>query len=83
VTRTPGLRLLRPVNLNVVCFTLADDPSAERVAALSEQLSSEAFLTPTVLDGVPALRAAFSNWQTTLDDVHRVVAALRSAVTAS
>ncbi|WP_406387707.1 hypothetical protein [Streptomyces sp. NBC_00887] len=27
VESTPGLRLLAPVGLNVVCFTLADDPT--------------------------------------------------------
>ncbi|MFE2019115.1 hypothetical protein ACFW9O_13870 [Streptomyces sp. NPDC059499] len=37
-------------------------------------------LTPTVLDGVPALRAAFSNWQTTEADVRRVATALRAAM---
>ncbi|WP_171169196.1 pyridoxal-dependent decarboxylase [Streptomyces sp. I05A-00742] len=80
VDSTPGLRLLAPVRLNVVCFTLADNPTAERITALADQLAAEAFLTPTVLDGVPALRAAFSNWQTTEDDTRRVAAALRAAV---
>ncbi|MFC8956172.1 pyridoxal phosphate-dependent decarboxylase family protein [Streptomyces sp. NPDC057101] len=79
VEDTPGLRLLAPVRLNVVCFTLADDPSVERLAALAERLADEAFLTPTVLDGVPALRAAFSNWRTTEADARRVAAALRAA----
>ncbi|WP_255954512.1 pyridoxal phosphate-dependent decarboxylase family protein [Streptomyces odontomachi] len=79
VDDTPGLRLLAPVRLNVVCFTLADDPTAERLAALAEQLEPVAFLTPTVLDGVPALRAAFSNWQTTETDTRRVAAALQAA----
>ncbi|MFC8762119.1 pyridoxal phosphate-dependent decarboxylase family protein [Streptomyces sp. NPDC057193] len=79
VEDTPGLRLLAPVRLNVVCFTLADDPSVERLAALAERLADEAFLTPTVLDGVPALRAAFSNWRTTEADARRVAVALRAA----
>ncbi|WP_410050197.1 hypothetical protein [Actinomadura sp. CNU-125] len=43
-------------------------------------MSGEAFLTPTVHEGVPALRAAFSNWRTGEADVHRVAAALREAV---
>ncbi len=77
---TPGLRLLAPVRLNVVCFTLADNPTAERLAALTRQLADEAFLTPTVLDGVPALRAAFSNWRTTETDTRRVAAALQAAM---
>ncbi|MER5587421.1 pyridoxal-dependent decarboxylase [Streptomyces asoensis] len=76
-----GLRLLAPVRLNVVCFTLADDPTAARVAALADAVaaSGEAFLTPTVYGGVPALRAAFSNWRTTRADGERVLRALASA----
>lgn len=41
--------------------------------------SGEAFLTPTVYRGVPALRAAFSNWRTAEDDTRRVLAALATA----
>ncbi|MFE7115638.1 pyridoxal phosphate-dependent decarboxylase family protein [Streptomyces sp. NPDC057654] len=76
----PGLRLLAPVRLNVACFTLAEDPSAERLAALARELAGTAFLTPTVYAGQPALRAAFSNWRTTADDAERVVKALVDAV---
>lgn len=75
-----GLRLLAPVRLNVVCFTLAEDPSAERLAALADALAEEVFLTPTVYAGVPALRAAFSNWRTGATDVRRIVTALEDAL---
>ncbi|GHG92654.1 hypothetical protein Srubr_32090 [Streptomyces rubradiris] len=70
----PGLSLLAPVRLNVVCFTLAADPSEERVARLARVVaaSGEAFVTPTVYDGVPGPRAAFSNWRTTEADTDRV-----------
>ncbi|MFI9617012.1 pyridoxal phosphate-dependent decarboxylase family protein [Streptomyces sp. NPDC052023] len=80
VSAIPELRLLAPVRLNVVCFTLAGRPTAERLAALAERVRDEVFLSPTVLDGVPALRAAFSNWSTTEDDVDRVAAALTRAL---
>ncbi|MGK4581986.1 pyridoxal phosphate-dependent decarboxylase family protein [Kitasatospora sp. HPMI-4] len=80
VAATPGLRLLAPVRLNVVCFTLAEEPTAERLAALAAEVKEEVFLTPTVHAGVPALRAAFSNWRTTGADVHRVAGALAEAV---
>ncbi|MGY0058552.1 pyridoxal phosphate-dependent decarboxylase family protein [Streptomyces sp. LZ34] len=76
VDATPGLRLLAPVRLNVVCFTLAEDPTLERLAAFAESLADEVFLTPTVYTGVPALRAAFSNWRTTEADVRRIAARL-------
>ncbi|MGW2748499.1 pyridoxal phosphate-dependent decarboxylase family protein [Streptomyces sp. NPDC001450] len=78
----PGLRLLAPVRLNVVCFTLAEEePTQERVAALARAVaeSGEAFLTPTVYGGVPALRAAFSNWRTTEADTRRVLDVLAAA----
>ncbi|MEU8108820.1 pyridoxal-dependent decarboxylase [Nonomuraea muscovyensis] len=79
IEELPGLRLLAPVRLNVVCFTLAGDPTADRLAELAGRLSREVFVTPTVYDGVPALRAAFSNWRTTDADVRRIVTALRDA----
>ena len=68
----PAYRLLAPVRLNVVCFTLVSSP--EKVGELSRAItdSGKAFLTPTVYQGVPALRAAFSNWATTRTDVDRV-----------
>ncbi|MGW7522243.1 pyridoxal phosphate-dependent decarboxylase family protein [Streptomyces sp. NPDC054783] len=77
----PGLRLLAPVRLNVVCFTLAEDPTQERVDALARAVaaSGEAYVTPTVYGGVPGLRAAFSNWRTTEADTERVLQALAAA----
>ncbi|HEV8559784.1 MAG TPA: pyridoxal-dependent decarboxylase [Actinophytocola sp.] len=73
LARIPGVRLLAPVRLNVVCFAVPGD-----VAAVAEAVAEtgEAFLTTTVHDGVPALRAAFSNWRTEDSDVDRVLAAL-------
>jgi glutamate/tyrosine decarboxylase-like PLP-dependent enzyme len=76
IAALPAYRLLAPVRLNVVCFTLTDAP--ERIGELTQAItdSGTAFLTPTVYDGVPALRAAFSNWRTTEADVDAVVTAL-------
>ncbi|MFI9802776.1 pyridoxal phosphate-dependent decarboxylase family protein [Streptomyces sp. NPDC052301] len=81
VDALPGLRLLAPVRLNVVCFTLAEDPTPERVEALARAVaeSGEAYVTPTVYGGVPGLRAAFSNWRTTGADTERVLDALAAA----
>ncbi|MEK2474140.1 pyridoxal phosphate-dependent decarboxylase family protein [Streptomyces noursei] len=80
VASLDGLELLSPVRLNVVCFTLARSATAERLAALADALATEVFLTPTVHAGRPALRAAFSNWRTTAEDVQRIVTALERAV---
>ncbi|WP_406836059.1 pyridoxal phosphate-dependent decarboxylase family protein [Streptomyces sp. AHU1] len=78
IARAPGLRLLAPVRLNVVCFTLADDPTERRVHALADAVaaSGEAFVTPTCYDGTHGLRAAFSNWRTSEADTDRVFAAV-------
>jgi glutamate/tyrosine decarboxylase-like PLP-dependent enzyme len=78
----PAFRLLSPVRLNVVCFTLAEAPTPGRLAALTSSLaaSGEAVLTPTHYAGRPALRAAFSNWRTTPADTARVLKALTAAL---
>jgi glutamate/tyrosine decarboxylase-like PLP-dependent enzyme len=72
------VHLLAPVRLNVVCFTL---PQPERVHELARRTaeSGETFLTPTVYNGQPALRAAFSNWRTTEADVDRILHAITTA----
>ncbi|GLX99912.1 pyridoxal-dependent decarboxylase [Actinoplanes sp. NBRC 101535] len=72
----PGVRLLAPVRLNVVCFSVPDVPAT--VQAVAD--SGETFLTPTVYQGAPALRAAFSNWRTADTDVDRIFEALRRVV---
>lgn len=79
IAALPAYRLLAPVRLNVVCFTLAAEP--ERIGEVARAIteSGEAFLTPTVYDGVPALRAAFSNWRTTEADVDKVAKILETA----
>ncbi|MFR9752468.1 pyridoxal phosphate-dependent decarboxylase family protein [Nocardia sp. 004] len=76
----PELQLIAPVHLNVVCFTLTEDPTADRVNALARRLHHQVFLTPTVLAGTPALRAAFSNWRTTDTDVDTVLEAIADTV---
>lgn len=72
------VHLLAPVRLNVVCFTL---PQPERVHELARLVAEtgETFLTPTVYNGQPALRAAFSNWRTTEADVDRILQAITKA----
>ncbi|GAA4957593.1 pyridoxal phosphate-dependent decarboxylase family protein [Actinoplanes utahensis] len=78
LTAIPGVRLLSPVRLNVVCFSVPTDVPA-LVQAIAD--SGEAFLTPTVYRGEPALRAAFSNWRTTPADADRVAALLERLLT--
>jgi glutamate/tyrosine decarboxylase-like PLP-dependent enzyme len=83
IAALPGLELLSPVHLNVVCFAPRAGGSAERDRLL-ERLTRDGrvFLTPTVLHGRPALRAALSNWSTSEADVAIALAALRDALAA-
>jgi glutamate/tyrosine decarboxylase-like PLP-dependent enzyme len=77
----PRFQLLAPVRLNVACFTLEDADTPSVTAFLSRvRESGEVFLTPTTLNGVPAVRAAFSNWRTTRYDLERVWNVLAGAV---
>ncbi|WP_067462099.1 pyridoxal phosphate-dependent decarboxylase family protein [Actinomadura macra] len=69
---TPGWRLLAPVRLNVVCFAHETRTPEEIIKAAA----AEVFVTPTTLWDTPGLRAAFSNWRTSDDDVERAYQAL-------
>jgi glutamate/tyrosine decarboxylase-like PLP-dependent enzyme len=67
--------LLAPTRLNIVCFTLTprngEQASADTIRRLLAWLRDDgrAYFTPTVYQGQPGLRAAFSNWRTTAADV--------------
>jgi glutamate/tyrosine decarboxylase-like PLP-dependent enzyme len=76
IERSPGVELMAPVTLNIVCFRytpggLSDDDrdtfNKEAVSAI--QRDGRVFVTPTVWNGRSAIRCAFDNWSTTLDDV--------------
>lgn len=77
-------QLLAPVRMNGICFTLAspDAPvSLDDVQRFLARVTAggDAFLTPTVYSGVPALRASITNWRTTKEDVHRAWAGIQHA----
>lgn len=69
--------LLAPVRMNVVCFT-TDAPTSDVLRALAD--SGEGYLTPTQLAGQAAIRAAFSNWRTTVADADRLAEAVAAAM---
>ena len=64
-------RLLSPVRMNVVCFTLSGEVTAERVKTFLANLRDDGrvFMTPTTYLGTPGIRAAFSTWRTQEIDV--------------
>lgn len=73
ISENEDFRLLAPVRLCVVCFTLnvADEEKQAAVDALLKALddSGKVMLTPTVYQGVPGIRAALVNWRTTENDL--------------
>lgn len=71
--------LLSPVRLNIVCFTLKHPSLTFELLQgflKAVTLQGEVFLTPTVLKGTPAIRAAVSNWQTQEEDMKKAFEAL-------
>ena len=75
-------RLLAAPRMNVVCFTLRhDDLSTSLVDGFLGRLrdGGKAFATPTTLEGVPGVRAAFSNWRTEPIDVEMIWDGFRDA----
>lgn len=74
VEQSEHFELLAPVRLNTVCFTLAGEYDAQRVSEFLHDLndSGKVFMTPTVFNGRPGIRAALVNWRTTDEDVQLV-----------
>lgn len=65
-------RLLAPVRMNVACFTFRHGSvTMEQVQQFLAAIRDDGrvFFTPTIYKGVPAIRAAISNWQTGPDDM--------------
>ncbi len=75
IDESPYFKLLAPVNLCVACFTLNLPPEelAAATAAFLATLAERgvAFMTPTVYQDTPAIRAALVNWRTTTEDVRQ------------
>lgn len=71
ISGSKEFRLLAPVRMNVVCFTLNGDMDAEKVKSFLAELRDDGrvFMTPTTYLGTPGIRAAFSNWRTEEKDV--------------
>ncbi len=72
IEESESFKLLAPVRMNVVCFTLNNESVStndiQRFLNLVTR-DGKAFFTPTVYKNVPAIRAAVSNWQTTENDI--------------
>jgi glutamate/tyrosine decarboxylase-like PLP-dependent enzyme len=65
-------RLLAPVRMNVVCFSLKKNSlTMDEIRWFLQEIRDDGavFFTPTLYKGIPAIRAAISNWQTSISDV--------------
>ncbi|WP_212005616.1 pyridoxal-dependent decarboxylase [Chitinophaga sp. HK235] len=81
ISGNPDFRLLSPVRLCVVCFTLnvTADVQETMVNQFLEALNATGVvcMTRTVYAGQPAIRAALVNWRTTGDDVQIAYRAMK------
>ena len=76
---------LAPTRMNVVCFTLKMDRRRLSMDLINKFLNrlcvdGRIFLTPTLYQGLPAMRIAVSNWRTEPEDVDITWQALQDAV---
>src|SRR5258706_558815 len=72
INASSTFKLLAPVKMNIVCFTLKENNSSpESIRSFLNAVRDDgrAFFTPTVYQSTPAIRAAFSNWLTQEKDV--------------
>jgi glutamate/tyrosine decarboxylase-like PLP-dependent enzyme len=75
-----SFKLLAPVRMNVVCFTFRQPGvTMEEIRAFLHAVrdDGQVFFTPTLYKGVPAIRAAVSNWQTGPKDIDLAFEVLR------
>lgn len=64
-------KLLAPVRLNTVCFTLNENEQSADVTDFLQRVNAtgKVFMTPTMLKGQKGIRAAFVNWMTKKEDI--------------
>lgn len=75
-------KLLAPVRLNTVCFTLKEEAKQDQVNRFLEALNDtgKVFMTPTFYNKHKGIRAAFVNWQTTKKDVELIFNVMKNII---
>ncbi|MEJ5104837.1 pyridoxal phosphate-dependent decarboxylase family protein [Chryseobacterium sp. MYb328] len=83
IENSDDFKLLAPVRLNTVCFTLRDDEKQDIVGKFLEMLNAtgKVFMTPTVYNQQKGIRAAFVNWKTTETDVQLIFDTMNDIIT--
>lgn len=76
--QTALFKLLAPVRMNVVCFSLKDAVSMDEIRAFLAAVRDDGriFFTPTLYQGIPGIRAAVSNWQTSPTHMNQAITVL-------
>ncbi|WP_261510099.1 pyridoxal phosphate-dependent decarboxylase family protein [Chryseobacterium paludis] len=74
IENSTDFKLLAPVRLNTVCFSLKDSADQDKVNEFLERLNNtgKVFMTPTFYNQHKGIRAAFVNWKTNEKDVKLV-----------
>lgn len=87
IEESSSFQLLCEVRLNILVFRyFTDTCSPDALAELNRRVlsnlnsSGELYITPTKYKGEYALRLSISNWMTQVEDIDRVIAALKRAV---
>ena len=83
IQSSSNFKLLAPVRMNVVCFTLNKlELSSEMIKAFLQKVRDDGrvFFTPTIYQGTPAIRAAVSNWLTSEKDIDIAIEVLEQLV---
>jgi glutamate/tyrosine decarboxylase-like PLP-dependent enzyme len=81
IKHSEAFKLLAPVKMNVVCFTLSHpDITLDRIKVFLNAVrdGEQVFFTPTVYNNIPAIRAAISNWQTAVEDIDEAFKILKT-----
>ena len=79
ISTSADFKLLAPVRMNVVCFTITEAPlTFSRIQQFLSAIRDhgKVFFTPTLYKGTPGIRAALSNWQTSEEDIRIAIEAL-------
>lgn len=83
IENSSDFKLLAPVRLNTVCFTLKDGTKQDEVGKFLEMLNDtgKIFMTPTFYNQHNGIRAAFVNWKTDETDVQLIFETMNSIIT--
>lgn len=76
IEKSEKFELLAPVRLNNICFTIKGEKNQKKVLNFLNALndSDKVFMTPTMYQSRPCIRASFVNWRTNSSDIEIIIA---------